>query len=51
MLNQRHQIVIVAGSLNDSTERIINYLSPRGIIIKCRVSDLRITKVSSCARF
>jgi hypothetical protein len=33
VLNQNHQIVIVAGSLDDSTERIINYLSARGISI------------------
>lgn len=32
-LNQNHQIVVVAGSLDDSTERIINYLSARGISI------------------
>jgi hypothetical protein len=31
MLNQSHQIVVVAGSLDESTERIINYLSARGI--------------------
>jgi hypothetical protein len=32
-LNQNHQIVIVAGSLDDSTERIIGYLSERDISI------------------
>ena len=32
-LNQNHQIVIVAESLDDSTERIINYLNARGISI------------------
>ncbi len=32
-LNQSHQIVIVAGSLDDSTERIIGYLNERGIAI------------------
>jgi hypothetical protein len=32
-LNQNHQIVIVAGSLDESTERIVNYLSARGISI------------------
>ena len=32
-LNQQHQIVIVAGSLDDSTERIIGYLSERDIPI------------------
>ena len=32
-LNQSHQIVVVASSLDDSTERIIIYLSERGIPI------------------
>lgn len=32
-LNQSHQIVIVASALDDSTERIIKYLSERGIPI------------------
>jgi hypothetical protein len=32
-LNESHQIVIVAGSLDDSTERIINYLSERDVAI------------------
>jgi hypothetical protein len=32
-LNQNHQIIIVAGSLDDSTERIIGYLSERDISI------------------
>ena len=32
-LNQSHQIVIVAGSLDESTERIVAYLSDRGIPI------------------
>lgn len=32
-LNQSHQIIIVAGSLDDSTERIISYLSDRDIPI------------------
>ena len=32
-LNQSHQIIIVAASLDDSTERIIAYLSERGIPI------------------
>jgi len=32
-LNQSHQIIIVAGSLDDSTERIVAYLSQRGIPI------------------
>ncbi|HET9956060.1 MAG TPA: endonuclease NucS domain-containing protein [Polyangiaceae bacterium] len=32
-LNQNHQIVIVAGSLDASSERIIGYLSGRGISI------------------
>ena len=32
-LNQSHQIVVVAASLDDSTERIITYLSERGIPI------------------
>ena len=32
-LNQNHQIVIVADSLDDSTERIVAYLSERGISI------------------
>lgn len=32
-LNQSHQIVIVASSLDDSTERIVTYLSERGIPI------------------
>ncbi|TDK65838.1 endonuclease NucS domain-containing protein [Sapientia aquatica] len=32
-INESHQIVIVAGSLDDSTERIINYLSDREIAI------------------
>jgi len=32
-LNQSHQIVIAAASLDDSTERIITYLSERGIPI------------------
>jgi hypothetical protein len=33
MVNQSHQIVVVAASLDDSTERIIIYLSERGIPI------------------
>jgi len=32
-LNQSHQIIIVASSLDDSTERIINYLNARDIAI------------------
>ncbi|MCH8110953.1 MAG: hypothetical protein IH905_03200 [Proteobacteria bacterium] len=32
-LNQNHQIIIVAGSLDDSTERIVSYLSERDIPI------------------
>ena len=32
-LNQSHQIVIVAASLDDSTERIVSYLSEHGIPI------------------
>jgi hypothetical protein len=32
-LNQNHQIIIVAASLDDSTERIINYLNQRDIQI------------------
>ena len=32
-LNQNHQIIIVASSLDDSTERIIDYLSKRNIPI------------------
>ena len=32
-LNQSHQMVIVASELDDATERIINYLSERGIAI------------------
>lgn len=32
-LNQSHQMVIVAAELDDATERIINYLSERGIAI------------------
>ena len=32
-LNQSHQIIIVAASLDDSTERIVNYLSQREIPI------------------
>lgn len=32
-LNQSHQIVIVAGSLDDSSERIVSYLSERDIPI------------------
>lgn len=32
-LNQSHQIVIVASALDDSTERIVRYLSERGIPI------------------
>src|SRR5262245_7685948 len=32
-LNQSHQIIIVAGSLDDSTERILAYLSARDIPI------------------
>ena len=33
LLNQTHQIIIVAGSLDDSTERIVAYLSERDIPI------------------
>ena len=33
MLNQSHEIVIVAGHLDDSSERIVNYLSERSISI------------------
>jgi hypothetical protein len=33
LLNQNHQIIIVAESLDDSTERIVAYLSERGISI------------------
>jgi hypothetical protein len=33
MLNQSHEIVIVAGHLDDSSERIVNYLSERNISI------------------
>ena len=33
MLNQNHQIIIVASSLDDSTERIVGYLSERDIPI------------------
>ena len=32
-LNQSHQIILVAASLDDSTERIINYLNARDIAI------------------
>jgi hypothetical protein len=32
-LNQTHQIIIVASALDDSTERIVGYLSERGISI------------------
>lgn len=32
-LNQNHQIIIVAASLDDSTERIISYLSDRDVPI------------------
>ncbi len=32
-LNQSHQIIILAGSLDDSTERIVSYLSARDIPI------------------
>ena len=32
-LNQSHQIVVVAATLDDSTERIIAYLTERGIAI------------------
>ena len=32
-LNQNHQIIIVAGSIDESTERIVNYLSDRDIPI------------------
>ena len=32
-INQSHEIVIVAGSLDDSTERIVGYLNDRGISI------------------
>lgn len=32
-LNQNHQIIIIAGSLDDSTERIVSYLSKRKISI------------------
>ena len=32
-LNQNHQIIIVAASLDDSTERIVDYLSKRDIAI------------------
>jgi uncharacterized protein YeaO (DUF488 family) len=32
-LNESHQIVIVAGELDDSTERIVNYLNARDIAI------------------
>ena len=32
-LNQNHQIIIVASSLNDSTERIVTYLSDRDLPI------------------
>lgn len=37
MLNQSHQIVIVAGSLDDSTERIVRYLGDRdiGVNVMC----------------
>ncbi len=33
LLNQSHQIIIVAESLDDSTERIVSYLGERGISI------------------
>lgn len=33
MLNQNHQIVIVASTLDESSERIVNYLSERNISI------------------
>lgn len=33
MLNQSHQIIIVAAALDDSTERIVSYLSGRDIAI------------------
>lgn len=33
MLNQRHQLVIVASSLDESTERIVQYLSKRDMSI------------------
>jgi len=32
-LNQTHQIIIVAASIDDSTERIVHYLSERDILI------------------
>ena len=33
MLNQSHEIVIVAAFLDDSSKRIVNYLSQRNISI------------------
>lgn len=33
MLNERHQIVIVAATLDASSERIVNYLNDRGLAI------------------
>ena len=32
-LNQAHQVIVVASSLDDSTERIVKYLSNRGVSI------------------
>lgn len=39
-LNQSHQMVIVASELDDATERIINYLSERGIAINAVFFDV-----------
>lgn len=39
MLNQSHQIIIVASELDPSTERIINYLNARDIAINAASGD------------
>lgn len=47
-LNQSHQIVVVAGSLDDSTERIINYLRRAALASTCFAFRSLHTSESSC---
>jgi hypothetical protein len=48
-LNQSHQIIIVAASLDDSTERVVAYLSERDILSTCCASRSLPTAPSNCS--
>ena len=48
VLNQSHQVVIVAAALDAATERIVGYLSARDIAIKVVFSRCSRTATTNC---